>query len=93
MYKAFCNFLFRQMLEMTCQVANTFKKYGIVKGDRIAIYMPMSPLLAATMLACARIGAIHSVVFAGFSAEALKSRILDGTVSELLHKWENLVVF
>ena len=73
------NFLFRQMLEMTCQVANTFKKYGIMKGDRVAIYMPMSPLLAATMLACARIGAIHSVVFAGFSAEALKNRILDGT--------------
>ena len=68
------------MLEMTCQVANTFKKYGIVKGDRIAIYMPMSPLLAATMLACARIGAIHSVVFAGFSSEALKNRILDGMV-------------
>ena len=72
---------YRQMLEMTCQVANTFKQYGIVKGDRVAIYMPMSPLLAAAMLACARIGAIHSVVFAGFSAEALKSRILDGTYS------------
>jgi len=63
---------------MTCQIANTFKQYGVVKGDRVAIYMPMTPLLAAVMLACARIGAIHSVVFAGFSAEALKSRILDG---------------
>lgn len=73
-------YVYRQMLEMTCQVANTFKQYGIVKGDRVAIYMPMSPLLAAAMLACARIGAIHSVVFAGFSSEALKSRILDGTV-------------
>lgn len=70
---------YKQMLEMTCQVANTFKQYGIVKGDRVAIYMPMSPLLAASMLACARIGAIHSVVFAGFSAEALKNRILDAT--------------
>ena len=83
-----CNFAVftcRQMLEMTCQVANTFKQYGIMKGDRVAIYMPMSPLLAAAMLACARIGAIHSVVFAGFSAEALKSRILDGMylISEL----------
>ena len=63
---------------MTCQIANTFKHRGITKGDRVAIYMPVSPLLVATMMACARIGAVHSVVFAGFSAEALKSRILDG---------------
>lgn len=63
---------------MTCQIANTLKQYGINKGDRIAVYMPMSPLLVATMLACARIGAVHSIVFAGFSAEALKSRIIDG---------------
>jgi len=63
---------------MTCQIANTFKQYGITKGDRVAVYMPVSPLLVATMMACARIGAVHSVVFAGFSAEALKSRILDG---------------
>ena len=63
---------------MTCQIANTFKHYGITKGDRVAVYMPVSPLLVATMMACARIGAVHSVVFAGFSAEALKSRILDG---------------
>ena len=48
------------------------------KGDRVAVYMPVSPLLVATMMACARIGAVHSVVFAGFSAEALKSRIVDG---------------
>ena len=63
---------------MTCQIANTFKHYGITKGDRVAVYMSMSPLLVATMMACARIGAVHSVVFAGFSAEALKSRIVDG---------------
>ena len=63
---------------MTCQIANTFKHYGITKGDRVAMYMPVSPLLVATMMACARIGAVHNVVFAGFSAEALKSRILDG---------------
>jgi len=63
---------------MTCQIANAFKQYGIVKGDRVAVYMPVSPLLVATMMACARIGAVHSVVFAGFSAKALKSRILDG---------------
>ena len=68
----------RDLKKMTCQIANTFKHYGITKGDRVAVYMPVSPLLVATMMACARIGAVHSVVFAGFSAEALKSRILDG---------------
>lgn len=76
--QAAINTHYRQMLELTCQVANTFKQYGVVKGDRVAVYMPMTPLLAAVMLACARIGAVHSVVFAGFSAEALRSRILDG---------------
>ena len=64
--------------KMTCQIANTFKHYGITEGDRVAVYMPVSLLLVATMMACARIGAVHSVVFAGFSVEALKSRILDG---------------
>ena len=68
----------RDLKKMTCQIANTFKHYGITKGDRVAVYMPVSPLLVATMMACARIGAVHSVVFAGFSAEALKSRIVDG---------------
>ena len=62
---------------MICQIANTFKYHGITKGDQVAVYMPVSPLLVATMMACARIGAVHSVVFAGFSAEALKSRIVD----------------
>ena len=68
----------RDVKKMTCQIANTFKHYGITKGDRVVVYMPVSPLLVATMMVCARIGAVHSVVFAGFSAEALKSRILDG---------------
>ena len=49
----------RQLLEMTCQIANVFKREGVKKGDRVALYMPASPLLAASMLACARIGAIH----------------------------------
>ena len=71
-------YVVRDLKKMTCQIANTFKHYGITKGDRVAMYMPVSPLLVATMMACARIGAVHSVVFAGFSAEALKSRILDG---------------
>ena len=49
----------RQLLELTCQVANALKTEGVKKGDRVAIYMPVSPLLAASMLACARIGAVH----------------------------------
>jgi acetyl-CoA synthetase len=57
--------------------ANALKKMGIRKGDRVAIYLPMIPELAVTMLACARIGAVHSVVFAGFSAESIKDRVLD----------------
>ncbi|XP_064403228.1 acetyl-coenzyme A synthetase 2-like, mitochondrial [Halichondria panicea] len=69
------------LLDMTCQVANVLKKDGVKKGDRVAIYMPVSPLLVAAMLACARIGAIHSIVFGGFSAESLGSRIIDGSCS------------
>ena len=63
---------------MMNQVANVLKTNGVVKGDRVAIYIPASPIAVASMLACARIGAVHSVVFAGFSAEALASRIIDG---------------
>ena len=59
------------------QIANMLKDYGIKKGDRVAIYMPCSSMAVATMLACTRIGAVHSVVFAGFSAESLASRIND----------------
>ncbi|MDZ7641833.1 MAG: acetate--CoA ligase [Desulfurivibrio sp.] len=63
--------------EKVCRFANALKGKGVGKGDRVAIYMPMIPELAATMLACARIGAIHSIVFGGFSAEALADRIKD----------------
>ncbi|MGQ0632357.1 MAG: acetate--CoA ligase [Sporichthyaceae bacterium] len=62
---------------MVCQAANTLTDLGVLAGDRVAIYMPMIPETAVAMLACARIGAAHSVVFGGFSAEALASRILD----------------
>ena len=62
---------------MTCQFANMLKSHGVKKGDRVAIYMPMCPLGIASMLACARIGAVHSVVFTGFSSDALRERILD----------------
>ena len=59
------------------RVANTLKSLGVGKGDRVCIYLPMVPELAYTMLACARIGAVHSIVFGGFSADALRDRIID----------------
>ncbi|MCZ7582844.1 MAG: acetate--CoA ligase [Deltaproteobacteria bacterium] len=62
-----------------CKFANVLKAQGVKKGDRVSIYMPMIPELTVAMLACARIGAIHSIVFGGFSAEALADRILDST--------------
>ncbi|NWU48144.1 ACS2L synthetase, partial [Dromas ardeola] len=68
---------YRELLDLTCRLANTLKKYGIQKGDKVAIYMSVSPLSVAAMLACARIGAVHTVVFAGFSAESLAGRIMD----------------
>ena len=64
--------------------SNTLKRLGVEKGDRVAIYMPMVPELAIALLACARIGAIHSVVFAGFSANALSDRINDASAKVLL---------
>ena len=70
--------IYRQLYIMVNRVANVLKSRGVSKGDRVAIYMPASPLAVASMLACARIGAIHSVIFAGFSAEALAARINDG---------------
>ena len=60
------------------KVANMMLSQGVRKGDVVTIYMPMIPEIAYVMLACARIGAIHSVVFAGFSVDSLKDRILDG---------------
>ncbi|WNG55293.1 acetate--CoA ligase [Archangium gephyra] len=68
---------YRELKHQVARVANVLKAYGVRKGDRVCIYMPMTPMVAYTMLACARIGAVHSVVFAGFSAESLRDRILD----------------
>ena len=68
---------YAQLHREVCQFANALKKLGVQKGDRIGIYMPMIPEAAIAMLACARIGAPHTVVFGGFSAEALKDRLLD----------------
>jgi len=68
---------YRQLHERVCRMANVLLEKGIKKGDRVCIYLPMIPELAVSLLACARIGAIHSVVFAGFSANALSTRIND----------------
>ncbi len=70
-------YTYQSLYYKVCRFANVLKKRGIKKGDRVAIYMPMVPELSIAMLACARIGAIHSVVFGGFSAQALRDRIQD----------------
>ena len=68
---------YRELFEETCRFANLIKSYGVGRGDRVMIYMPMIPEAAAAMLACARIGAVHSVCFGGFSPESLAGRIAD----------------
>lgn len=68
---------YAELYKQVCIFANVLKSKGIAKGDRVAIYMPMAPELPVVMLACARIGAIHSIVFGGFSAESLRGRIND----------------
>ncbi|MDA8657965.1 acetate--CoA ligase [Flavobacteriaceae bacterium] len=68
---------YRELFEKTCQFSNALEAEGVKKGDRVIIYMPMIPEAAIAMLACARIGAVHSVVFAGFSSSALADRIED----------------
>ena len=70
---------YKELLDQVCRFANVLKKHGVKKGDRISIYMPMVLELAVAMLACARIGAIHSIVFGGFSAPSLADRIVDST--------------
>lgn len=68
---------YRELYEAVCRLANVLKDRGVKKGDRVCIYMPMIPEAAYAMLACARIGAVHSIVFGGFSPDALRDRILD----------------
>ena len=68
---------YQELHDEVCRFANALKSRGVKKGDRVCIYMPMIPEVGYAMLACARIGAVHSVVFGGFSPEALKTRILD----------------
>lgn len=80
----FVRLTYRELHERVCMFANVLKRNGVVKGDRVAIYMPMIPELSVAVLACARIGAIHSVVFAGFSASALADRINDAQAKVVL---------
>ena len=68
---------YKELLNNVCKFANTLKKLGVKKGDRVTIYLTMIPELAYAMLACARIGAIHSIIFGGFSAESISGRIKD----------------
>jgi len=75
---------YSELKEHVCRLANALKARGVSKGDRVCIYMPMIPEAAYAMLACTRIGAIHSVVFGGFSPEALKDRILDSDCQTLI---------
>ena len=75
---------YEQLHRETCKFANVLKSLGITKGDRISIYMPMVPEAAVAMLACTRIGAIHSIVFGGFSADSLGGRINDSTCKLLI---------
>ncbi|MBC7543878.1 MAG: acetate--CoA ligase, partial [Candidatus Sericytochromatia bacterium] len=77
-------FTYQQLLREVCKTANVLKQFGIVKGDRVALYMPLIPELAIAMLACARIGATHTITFGGFSAEALKDRINDAGAKVLI---------
>ena len=75
---------YRQLHQQVSKFANVLKGRGVKKGDRVSIYMPMVPEAAVAMLACARIGAVHSVVFGGFSAEALADRIVDSNCKTLI---------
>jgi len=81
---------YRQLHERVCRFANVLKSLGVSKGDRVTIYMPMIPDAAVSMLACARIGAVHSVVFGGFSPDALAGRIVDCDSSVVITADEGL---
>src|SRR6266566_2264355 len=75
---------YRELLGDVCRCANVLKSLGVQRGDRVAIYLPMVPEVAVAMLACARIGAPHTVVFGGFSAESLRDRITDAQAKVLV---------
>ncbi|MGE4616275.1 MAG: acetate--CoA ligase, partial [Gammaproteobacteria bacterium] len=81
---------YRELFEEVCRFVNVLKSEGVKKGDRVSIYMPMVPEAAVAMLACARIGAVHSVVFGGFSPDSLKDRILDSDCCAVITADEGL---
>ena len=81
---------YKQLHHDVCQFANVLKKLGVKKGDVVAIYMPMVPEAAVAMLACARIGAVHSVIFGGFSPEAVAGRIIDSNARLVITADEGL---
>ncbi|GFP22231.1 acetyl-CoA synthetase, partial [Candidatus Hakubella thermalkaliphila] len=78
------NITYEELHKEVCKFANVLKSKGIKKGDRVAIYMPMVPELAIVILACTRIGAIHSVIFGGFSADAIQGRVNDSDCKMLI---------
>jgi acetyl-CoA synthetase len=75
---------YQELLNEVCKFANVLKKHGVKKGDRVTIYLPMITELSIAMLACARIGAVHNIVFGGFSSESLRDRIIDSESSVLI---------
>lgn len=75
--ESFQTYTYRQLYHEVCRMANVLRKLGVKKGDRVCIYLPMIPELSFAVLACARIGAVHSVVFAGFSSNAIADRVTD----------------
>src|SRR6185295_2199465 len=77
-------FTYAELYETVCRFSNVLKKQGIKKGDRVGIYLPMVPEAIIAMLASARIGAVHSVIFAGFSPQALKTRLIDAECKLLI---------
>ncbi|MBN1945553.1 MAG: acetate--CoA ligase [Bradymonadales bacterium] len=77
-------YTYRELYQEVCRFANVLKNHGIQKGDRVAIYLPMIPELPIAMLACARIGAVHSIVFGGFSPDSLRDRIIDSSCRMLI---------
>ncbi|MCK5366800.1 MAG: AMP-binding protein, partial [Gammaproteobacteria bacterium] len=81
---------YRQLHEDVCKFANVLKSRGVKKGDRVSIYMPMVSEVVVAILACARIGAVHSIVFGGFSPESLKDRILDSDCQVVITADEGL---
>jgi len=83
-HQRFVRYTYRELYERVCQCANALRELGIKKGDRVCIYMPMIPQLTIATLACARIGAVHSVIFAGFSATAIADRVNDAQAKMII---------